>query len=143
MPLTRAALALGLALAGAPPALAACSVDTDPVAFGEIDVTRTSTGTGTVVVRCDTDTSFAVGISPGGSDPRRMSGPQGSELEYHLFADAGYSIPWGDGQAIGQPRSGRNDGVGATRLTIYGVVPRQPGVLPGAYTDGLQVTLTF
>ncbi|MEK0081961.1 spore coat U domain-containing protein [Benzoatithermus flavus] len=146
MPLSRASLlTLGLALAAPLPAWAACSVSADPVAFGTIDVTRTSTGTGAVIVRCDAAASFEVGISPGrsGGEPRQMAGPQGGRLDYYLFADAGHSVPWGDGQAIGGTRSGRSDGAATTRLVIYGVVPPQPGVPAGEYIDSLQVTLTF
>lgn len=142
-----AAAAAGLTL-GVPAAAvaAACSVEVEPVAFGTVDGSaRQSRGTGEVVVRCDGPADFAVGLSPGrgGGDGRRMDGPGGARLDYALFADAGYSIPWGDGRAIGNPVAGRASGDGPVRLTIYGLVPRQPGALPGEYADSLQVTLTF
>jgi spore coat protein U-like protein len=145
MRLTRAALLALVVLALPHPARAACSVSVEGVAFGVVDLDRTTTGTGTVVVRCDEAATFEAGISPGGSggDPRRMSGPDGGRLDYYLYADAGRSIPWGDGQAIGRTRAGSNDGSGTTRLTIYGAVPPQTGVPPGEYSDSLQVTLTF
>jgi spore coat protein U-like protein len=137
------ALAAGLILA-APAALAACSVAVDPVAFGVIDSTRQATGTGEVVVRCDAPASFEVGISPGRSGgTRRMTGPENGRLDYHLHTDAGRSIPWGDGQAIGRAQAGASDGNQPTRLTIYGTVPAQPGVPAGEYEDSLQVTLSF
>lgn len=143
MPLTRLAGVLVLLAAG--PAAAACSVESNPVAFGTIDVMSLSRGEGEVVVRCDEAITFEVRLSPGsgGGDGRRMAGPGGTPLDYALFADAGYSIPWGDGAAIGQPRGGRSDGDGPARLTVYGLVPRQPGTPPGTYTDSLQVTLVF
>jgi spore coat protein U-like protein len=146
MPLTRRlALAAGLVLASPLSVSAACSVELSPVSFGVIDLARQSKGTGEVVVRCDGATTFQVGISPGGAGDgtRRMSGPDAGRLDYHLFADAGHSIPWGDGQAIGKARAGSSDGGTPTRLTIYGVVPAQSGVPEGEYTDSLQVTLTF
>jgi spore coat protein U-like protein len=146
MPLTRRpALALGLLLAASSSASAACSVELAAVDFGIVDFGRQTTGTGEVVVRCDDAATFEVGISPGaaGDGTRRMSGPDAGRLEYHLFADAGRSIPWGDGQAIGRARTGSSDGSTPTRLTIYGVVPAQSGVPEGEYTDSLQVTLTF
>lgn len=136
-------LALGLALVTAGPALAACSVDAEPVAFGTIDVTRPSTGTGTILVRCDAEASFEVGISTDGGSSRRMEGPGGARLDYQLYTDASRSTPWSDGEAGGALRRGSNDGNGPTRLTIYGVVPAQPGTAPGEYRDSLAVTLMF
>lgn len=126
-------------------AAAACSVEVSPVVFGNIDVLRQSRGTGEVIVRCDQPGPFQVGLSPGsgGGAGRRMDGPGSSRLDYALFTDAGYSIPWGDGQAIGNPRSGSSDGSSPQRLTIYGIIPAQPGTAPGEYLDSLQVTLTF
>jgi spore coat protein U-like protein len=38
---------------------------------------------------------------------------------------------------------GRSEGTGSVRLTVYGIVPPQPGTPPGKYVDSLQVTLTF
>ncbi len=134
-----------LTLLAAGPAGAACSVEANPVSFGTVDVLSQSRGNGEVVVRCDEPTGFSVGLSPGsgGAQGRRMAGPGSAGLDYSLFTDASYSVPWGDSQAIGQPRSGRSDGNGPERLTVYGLIPRQPGTEPGTYTDSLQVTLTF
>jgi spore coat protein U-like protein len=146
MPLiARLALGVGLVAVATGPAIALCSVEVAPVAFGIVDTQRESRGTGEVVVRCDTSTSYQVGISPGGAGggSRRMTGPDGSRLEYRLFSDAGRSIPWGDGQGGGPPVSATSDGTGLQRLTIYGAIPAQPGIGPGEYTDSLQVTLTF
>ena len=146
MPLTaRLAAAILLTVAPLGPAAASCSVEANPVAFGTIDVLRQERGTGEIVVRCDEPTEFRVGLSPGGggSEGRRMAGPDGARLDYSLFADAGYSIPWGDGQAIGNSRTGVSDGEGPQRLTVYGIIPAQPGAIPGEYTDSLQVTLSF
>lgn len=137
--------ALPCIAACAGPALALCSVDTAPVAFGVIDPQRQSRGTGEVVVRCDAAASFAVGISPGGggSGGRRMRGSPGGRLDYSLFADPGYSVPWGDGAAIGNPVTASSDGGTPNRLTVYGIVPPQNGIDAGEYDDSLEVTLTF
>lgn len=140
------ALALVLALVAGPPAAAAtCRVAVEPVTFGTINSMAQSRGTGEVVVRCDEPATFRVGLSPGGGsgDGRRMEGPGGARLDYFLFADPGYTIPWGDGQAIGNPVAGSSDGTASVRLTIYGIIPRQPGVPTGEYGDSLQVTLSF
>ena len=146
MPLSRLLAATAAAAIGFSPsaAWAACSVAVSPVAFGTVDAAQDAHGTGEVVVRCDAAASFRVGISPGsGSGTRRMEGPDGARLDYHLFQDAGRSIPWGDDQAIGGARAGSSDGDNPTRLTIYGAIPAQPSTPGGDYTDSLQVTLTF
>jgi spore coat protein U-like protein len=147
MPLIRPIVLAALSvLAPGSAAQAGCSVEVSAVAFGNIDIMRASRGTGEVVVRCDEASDFSVGLSPGGGGgggERRMRGPGGAWLDYYLMADAGYSIPWGDGQAIGNPRAGRSNGAAPARLTIYGIIPSQPGTPEGQYTDSLVVTLTF
>lgn len=143
MPLSRP-LAAGLALAlglAAGPAAAGCRVDVRPVAFGTIDLTRRSFGTGEVVVRCDRPTRFEVAIQ-GGAE-RELVAPGGGRLRYRLFADPAHSRPWGDGGRSGGTVEAGNDGRRPTRLTIYGVIPRQPGVAEGRYVDQLQVTLRY
>lgn len=136
---------LVLLMLAAGPAAAGCDVAVKPVAFGSIDSMSQARSTGEVVVRCDAATAFSVGISPGrgGSNGRRMDGPGDARLDYGLFADAGYSIPWGDGAAIGGTVPGRADAGTPARLTIYGIIPRQPGLPAGDYADILQVTLSF
>lgn len=144
--MTRRASALLLPLLlAATPAAAGCEVAVRPVAFGSIDTMGQARTTGEVVVRCDTAASFAVGISSGrgGSGGRRMDGPGDARLDYALFADAGYSVPWGDGAAIGSAVPGRAEAGAPTKLTIYGIIPRQPGLPAGDYADLLQVTLSF
>lgn len=131
-------------LGASAPARAACTIDLEPVSFGIVDTQRQTSGTGQVVVRCDSAATFTVGISPGGGgETRRMLGPDGTRLDYYLFSEAGRSVPWGDGQAIGPPVSASSDGTGQQRLTIYGTIPPQSGIPAGAYDDSLQVTLTF
>ena len=76
-------------------------------------------------------------------DTRRMRASGHTPLEYYLFADPGYSIPWGDGESMGNPDKGAADGGKPTRLTIYGIVPAQSRIDAGEYDDSLQVTLTF
>lgn len=142
MPLSRtlAALASALSLA-AGPAAAACRVDVRPVAFGTIDLARKSFGKGEVVVRCERPTRFEVAIL-GGAE-RELVGAKGDRLRYRLFADPAHSRPWGDGGRSGATVEAGNDGRRPTRLTIYGVIPRQPGVAEGQYVDQLQVTLRY
>lgn len=145
MPVSRWPLVLIAAAAGWPMPTFACTVSASPVAFGVVDMKRDTEGTGVVVVRCETATSFRVGISSGGrgGEDRRMDGPGSHTLRYQLYQDAGHATIWGDDGDIGGARNGSSDGRNPTRLTIYGVIPAEPDTEPGDYQDNLQVTLTF
>ena len=61
------------------------------------------------------------GVAP--ATPGAWTVADGGRLDYYLFADAGHSIPWGDGEALGNPVSAASDGTAPKRLTIYGIVP--------------------
>lgn len=141
----RATLALAFAVAIAPlPALAVCGVQVQGVGFGAIDVMRREESTGSIRVTCDQPVSFLieiVGAASGGE--RRMYAAGGGSLRYALYADAAHGQVWGDGQSIGSPVAGSSDGSTAAAFTVYGVVPSQPGTLPGDYVDSPLVTLTF
>jgi len=125
-------------------AFAACQVNTRPVAFGDVDVTRATDTTGEVVLSCtittDVDVALASGATPG---QRYMSGPNGGRLTYELYTDASRSVEWGDGSGNGRTVPANNVGEESRRLTIYGRVPQQNAVPPGAYTDSLTVLVSF
>jgi spore coat protein U-like protein len=123
---------------------AACTVDTDPVSFGRIDPTRLNQATGRVTVDCDEATSFEIGLvgeSYGGM--RVMRSFEGREMLFQLFGSPSLSIPWGDNSSIGPTIGGSSDGTSAVRVTIYGALPAQQGILPGNYTSQLTVELIF
>jgi spore coat protein U-like protein len=133
---------LGWLLAGGA-ARAACAVEVKPVAFGVIDLMRQSHGRGEVKVGCDAPATFSVALSGGEAAGRQMRGPGGARLFYRLFTDATYTRDWGDGTSFGNPVEAATDGTGAVRLQIYGIVPAQPGLAPGTYSDSLSVILVF
>lgn len=134
---------VGLPLA-AGDALAACSVDTRPVAFGVVDVTRTEEGTGEITLSCSITTNVEVGLtSSSGPGERAMLGPGDGRLTYELFTDASRQLAWGDGNGNGATVSANDVGEEGRRLTIYGEVPRQDAVPPGAYSDSLTVVVNF
>lgn len=139
--MNRALAGLILMLAGAPASAGDCTVDVRSVAFGRIDLSRKNFGKGEIVVRCDRPTSFALAI-PGGPE-RELVGPAGGRLRYRLYADPGHRRPWGDGGRLGAAVEAENDGRRPTRLTVYGLIPRQPGVLEGQYVDQLPVSLRY
>lgn len=132
-----ALLLAGLVACGA--ARAACQVDAKPVDFAVIDPTRENKAVGEVIVRCDDETIVEVAIGGG----RAMQGPGDSELLYELFQDSGHSRLWGDGSSLGQSRFGKPEEDGSVTMTIYGLMPPQPGTYPGDYTDQVEITVMF
>lgn len=138
---------LGLALVAAlcpASALAVCSVQVQGVSFGTIDVMRRTESTGSVRVSCTQPVGFLVEITGSvANGQRRMSAAGSGSLRYELYADAAHAHVWGDGQSIGSPVGSASDGKTAQSFTVYGVIPSQPGTLPGEYLDAPLVTLTF
>jgi spore coat protein U-like protein len=138
---------LGLALLAAlipAPALAVCGVQVQGVAFGTIDVMRREESTGSVRIICDQPVGFLVeigGAVSGGQ--RRMHAAGGGSLRYELYADAANTHVWGDGQTVGTPVGSASDGKTPLTITVYGVIPPQPGTLPGDYLDSPLITLSF
>ena len=127
----------------ASPALGACQVDTKPVTFGVVDVGNRNDSNGEIVLNCSIGTSFAIGLSSNGSSSARaMAGPNGGRLAYDLFTDRTRAMRWGDGGGDSEV-TGSSDGESASRFTIYGRVPSQDPVPPGAYSDVLTVSVTF
>ncbi|MCM2503647.1 spore coat U domain-containing protein [Aureimonas altamirensis] len=89
-----------------------CSMSVSSIDFGSIDPLRSTTATavGTVSVNCGLLGIFcpSIGFGSGGaasSPRRRLVGPNGAFLEYDLYRDSGYSVPYGsrDNPALGPP----------------------------------------
>ena len=127
-----------------PHAAAACSIETQAVVFGNVDVTRASEATGKITLECPNTAVFllSIGSSNDGAD-RIMAGPQGSVLRYRLYSDANFIQLWGDGGATGSAISGIAGAGSVLEYDIYGRIPEQNLVLPGEYTDLPVVTLTY
>ncbi|HMR29783.1 MAG TPA: spore coat U domain-containing protein [Geminicoccaceae bacterium] len=125
-------------------ARAVCGIQLQGVSFGTIDVMRREESTGSVRVSCDEAVAFSVEIGGGSTGgERRMYAAGGGSLRYQLYADAATTRPWGDGLTVGSAVGGSSDGANPQTFTIYGVIPSQPGTLPGVYTDSPLVTLGF
>jgi spore coat protein U-like protein len=138
------AILASLPLAIGATAAAACTVDTRPVAFGIVDVTRTTKSNGRVSVSCSIPTDVEVGLTSGsGPGQRAMIGSGGGRLTYELFTDATRQEAWGDGSGNGAIVQLTNVGEEPQTREIYGEVPRQDPVPPGAYTDSLTVVVSF
>ena len=125
-------------------AFAGCQVDTEPVAFGIVDLTRATNSTGLIVLNCSITTNIEVALSSDSAPGQRtMTGPNAGRLKYELYTDAGRQVEWGDGSGNGKRVPAIAVGEETRRLTVYGQVPRQDAVPAGAYTDSLTVVVSF
>lgn len=122
----------------------ACSIDIRPLAFGSVDLSRITRSHGEIELLCDTTTTVEVAISGSVSHGwRQLVGPQGRTIAYQIAADSGFRRPWGDGGDAGDPLSVAVNGGIRTKLVVYGVIPAQPSVPEGHYSDQLVVTVTY
>ena len=141
-PILIAALLEALLLPG--PARAGCTVDAQPLAFGIVDVGDISYGRGTIIVECDVATDVAITLTGSfGGSRRAMVGPNGARLVYEIFKSLRTLEIWGDGNGHGQPMQLHIEPGERRSLTVFGVVPAQPGVPAGTYSDQLVVVLSF
>ncbi len=130
-------------LAVALPAQAACVVDARPVTFGVVDVSRVTFSTGRIEILCEEAVTVAIALSSTAGGQRRMIGPGDRGLVYELYTDATYRQVWGDGRGRGVPVQAAVAAGERRRLTVYGVVPAQPGVPAGRYAAQLVISITF
>lgn len=165
--MTSAAVLAGAALLAAPDALATCvsvgavscvaTVSATNLAFGNynptsaapnsatstVTVQNTVTGVG-VLATVGFDLSLSAGT--GGSIAARvLNGPSGAQLRYNLYADPGYATVWGNGTVTDSVSAlATVGGVLVTRsFTVYGRIPPNQFVAPGAYANTITVTVNF
>lgn len=129
-----------------------CNVATSDVAFGAYDPASATArdAEGAVRVTCTNTTTYTIALNAGGAgasafDSRRMlSGTH--ELPYQLYLDSSRTTVWGDGSGGSSlnPTTGSFTGNGNEQsYTVYGRVPANRYVAPGAYTDTVNVTVTY
>jgi spore coat protein U-like protein len=125
--------------------IAACTLGTQPVAFGGYNPINGSAvdSVGYVNVNCDGGTPYTIKLSAGGGTfaSRRMANG-GYILDYNLYTDPNRMVVWGDGIS-GVTVSG--SGTGSTvDHPVYGRIPGgQTGAYIGSYSDTITVTLSF
>jgi spore coat protein U-like protein len=128
-----------------------CIVAALPLAFPTyVPTTATATtGSTTLNVTCTSGAPFTVSFSNGsgtgadataGASGRMMTGPSSAQLMYNLYQDASYTQAWGSSGAYLMAGSGT--GLPGT-MTVYGRIPASQTAAAGAYTDTINVTLTF
>jgi len=122
-----------------------CTMDSTPLAFGEVALTGATSGTATVHVTCTDGGEYTVGLNDGlhGAAGQRnlMSGL--NSLAYDLFKEVGHANRWGD--ASDELVSGTGTALEQS-LTVYGQVASGQTLVAGngdLYTDTVQVTVTY
>lgn len=129
---------------------AQCSLNTQPVFFGEYDysVPLPVNATGLIWLQCDANTPVRVSLDAGlysGGNPlsRQMeSGAGGAPLRYNLYSDSSYSQVWGDGSR-GTSIYSTSVGAASTNVILYGRIPPFQNVPAGIYQDSLTITLEW
>jgi len=126
-----------------------CSITARDIDFGQLGLSANPIqATGSVTVTCTAGTPYTVAINAGngsGATPasRKLTREGGAEtLNYGLYRDAGYSVPWGDGSAGTSMADGTGDGSPRVHQ-VYARLPSQPVGPPGVYRDTLIVTVTY
>jgi spore coat protein U-like protein len=132
--------------------LKACAVSATALAFGNYtpglgDVTNTST----INVNCTKTTPFTValngGTTAGGTVAQRLMANGANTLQYNLFTTGTWTTVFGDGSGTSVTQAGTGTGLASSvALTVFGQLKdnaTNQAAVPGAYTDTIQVTVTY
>lgn len=129
--------------------LSICSVVATPLAFGNYNASSGTPkdATADITATCTPGVGYTLtldaGTTGGGSlDDRLMDGPGTATLSYDLYTANDYATIWGDGSGSTGTVADTGDGTGQVH-TVYGRIPISQFVTNGAYTDTVQVTLTY
>jgi spore coat protein U-like protein len=121
-----------------------CQISAGNLNFGNYAGTQLAS-TSTVTVSCTQNQAYDVGLNGGSNSlpvtDRKMTGPGGTVLSYGLYSDNNHSANWGN--TVGTDTVRRNGNGNAQTLTIYGRLPANQLVQPGAYSDTITATITY
>jgi spore coat protein U-like protein len=122
-----------------------CLVSATAMAFGTYTGVA-ATGTSTVSVTCTNTTTYNVGLNAGLASgasvtTRQMTGPSSSLLNYALYKDSSRTVNWG--VTIGTDTATGTGNGSAQPITVYGAIPANQYVTPGAFTDTITATITY
>lgn len=123
---------------------ATCQISATNLNFGNysgVELTNTST----ITVNCTQNQGYDIGLN-GGSNSlpvtgRKMTGPGGTVLAYSLYSDNNRTTNWGN--TVGSDAVHGNGSGGNQTLTVYGKLPANQLVTPGAYSDTITATITY
>ena len=96
--------------------ISSCTVSATPLTFPQSTLSSYVDATATISVTCGSGASYSVTLGDG-----QHSAGSGLRLMAVLGTGSG----------------------GAQSITVYGRVPASPGAAPGAYSDQVQITVTY
>ncbi|CAN5417565.1 hypothetical protein BH10PSE17_BH10PSE17_13460 [soil metagenome] len=148
------ALALLFTAAWQPAQAQSCAVGASQTAFGyyspsnpiDTDTIGNVNVTCTALVSLLVSYSIKFGQGTYGTFTQRQLGSGTQRMNYQLYTNLSRTTVWGDGSAS---TGFRIDGylLGLVQVSldypVYGRIPAGQNVGPGAYTDSIQVTLTY
>lgn len=122
----------------------ACTISTTAVDFGNYTSNQASylDGTGSVTVNCVSG-AYEIGLNGGQtSDINNRKMNSGSNyLYYQLYKDSDRAIIWGNTEGS---NTLSDTGNGSDQPhTVYGRIPANQNVSPGAYSDTVTATVTW
>jgi spore coat protein U-like protein len=141
---------------------ASCNLTVNPVAFAPYNpllYSALENDAGFIEIKCRSNVietvSYSIALSPGFSgnfttrQMRQVVGVQGPALEYNLYTSPARGTVWGNGN--GAPRVGgafplpiTNVDFSSGPVPIYAsIFPRQLNRNGGAYTDSIQVVVSY
>lgn len=126
--------------------LSSCIVVASPLVFGNYDPTSATAkdATTTIAVTCTSGTAYNVGLDAGGASGATVTTRKlvngANLLPYAIYKEVGRTNNWGD--TTTDRVSGTGNGA-LQSLTVYGSIPAGAAVPAGAYTDTVNVTVTY
>jgi spore coat protein U-like protein len=124
---------------------ATCLNTITPLAFGTYTGALINS-TATITITCTNTTPYNIGLDVGLASgatvsTRKLAGPAGALLNYGLTSVSATGANWGF--TIGTDTV-TGTGTGAAQpITIYGTLPANQYVTPGAFTDTITATVTY
>jgi spore coat protein U-like protein len=127
--------------------IASCNVAADDLALGNYDpVAPTPLAAATAIdVICTNGTSYSIaldeGQGSGASVATRKMTSGANTLNYSLYQDASHTDLWGETQGV---NTVDDTGTGAVQsFDVYGLVPAAQAAPAGAYSDTINVAVTY
>lgn len=121
-----------------------CQISAGNLNFGNYSGVQL-TSTSNISVTCTQNQAYDVGLNGGSNalavNARKMTGPGGTVLGYGLYSDTNHTTNWGN--TVGTDTVRRNGNGNNQSLTIYGLLPANQLVQPGAYSDTITATITY
>ena len=129
--------------------IASCTVATTRVAFPQSDGSTAVPGTGDVTVNCTIGSPYNIALDAGlnynmkGASSRNITDGAANYVSYALYQDAANTIGWGDGSSKSLGASLADTGTGADQPhVVYGLLSAS-SIVPGAYSDTVNVTVYY